>query len=95
MQVLQGKELYEAKLKEFKRAIKQYRLDVGISSPFQVSKELGTGSDTIYKYEKGHSIPSVSLMSMLIMFYGLDKVQREYITELRKEVLRLRKVWGK
>lgn len=90
-ELLKGKELLEVKEKEFKRALKQYRIDIGMSSPFQVSKELGTGTDTIYKYETGKSIPSISIMNMLINFYDISKVEREYILGLRKDIIRLRK----
>lgn len=88
---LQGKELLEAKEKELRRALKQYRIDVGMSSPFQVSKELGMGKDTVYKYEKGTSIPTLSKLNMLIMFYGLDKIHREYLLSLREEIIRMRR----
>lgn len=88
---INDKKKLQVKEKEMKRLLKQYRLDVEISSPFQAAKQLGTGKDTIYKYETGQSIPTLVILNSLIMLYGLNPDQRKHILELREEIIELRK----
>lgn len=88
---LEGIELLNAMKREFARALKQYRIDIGFSSPFEFSREYSFGRDTIYKYETEQSIPSKAILNVLVEKFGLDKNQREYILELRNSINKLKK----
>lgn len=79
------------KKKELTKVLMQYRLNAGFKNTFEVSRELGCGRATIYKYENGSSVPSNMMLTSLMNLYKLNERDREYLYEVREEIIKLEK----
>lgn len=82
--------------------LKRIREEVGYSSPFMVAKELFLGQDSIYKIEKGESVPTRATLNRLIKVYRMNQAEIKEITEMcdkareiRKQVTRERLTYGR
>jgi DNA-binding XRE family transcriptional regulator len=64
------------------------REQTGYENPFMVSKELLAGSDTIYKIEKGDSIPTKRTRREL---YRLYKATKEEIDDIERLIVVIKK----
>ncbi len=77
--------------KEIALKLKNMRVEVGFTSPQQVSREIGAGDDTIYKIETCQSVPSKRIIYNLINVYRMNKVEIDELLLLRMKILNLRK----
>ena len=78
----------EKKRKIFSSMLIQYRMNAGYSSSFEAGREIGAGRDTIHKYEKGLSVPTLSMLYNLMNLYKLQKEDRHQLLSLREEILK-------
>ena len=81
------KELHE----QMATKLKNMRVEVGFTSPRQVSKEIGAGEDAIYKLETMQSLPSKRTLMNLIQIYRMNNKEYKDLVSLRNQIIKLRK----
>lgn len=86
----QLQETFDKKQKEFARALKQFRIDANIRSPFVASKELRLGRDTVYLAEASKRVPTPSTLTLILSLYSITKSAEIYMHNLRDELYELR-----
>lgn len=68
------RELEKEKIK-IGKTLRKYREEVGFTSAFHVSSEIGTGYDAIFKIEKGLHLPTTKIVEKLVKAYKLNETE--------------------
>lgn len=71
--------------------LKRIREEVGYTSPFVVAKELFLGNDSLYKIEKGVTVPTRATLNRLIKVYRMNQAEIMEITDMCEKAREIRK----
>ena len=71
--------------------LRRYREEVGFNSPYDVSREIAGGNDTIYKIEKGVNLPSRRTIAELARLYRLNPMEEKELGKLINHAKSLKK----
>jgi len=76
---------------ELANELVRLRKESSVLSEFQIAKELGMGYDSLYKIEKGITVPTNRTLQTLYTAYKMTPKEYARVKELRIKIVELKK----